>query len=137
MSQSSDVEVNAADIVFQLVVQEQYGSGQRIAGGLLLRPSPEMMLCSCLIFGCCVSSFIHRRQEEDDFQFVVYALFLAGALVVGHALQGSANLIFLGYMPWAMSAAMFMSLSGHTLYRARKLDSGPRPRDEEKARPLT
>ncbi|KAK1752380.1 hypothetical protein QBC47DRAFT_55893 [Echria macrotheca] len=103
-------------------------------GGLFLRPSPELMLCSCLIFGCCVSSFVHRRQEEDTLQFFVYAVYLAAAITAGYGLGASTNLILLGYVPWAMCFAMASSLSGHALYRWSRLEGGLRLGDEEKAR---
>ncbi|KAK0731642.1 hypothetical protein B0H67DRAFT_474519 [Lasiosphaeris hirsuta] len=100
---------------------------QQVAGpqasGLFSHPSPELMLCSCLVFGCCVSSFAHRRQDKDHFQFLIYIIFLAGAVVVGYAFEASANLILLGYLPWAMCAAMAFSLSGHSLYRWQRIGS--------------
>jgi len=117
-------------------IQGQEADEQRTAGDFLLYPSPGLMLCCCLVFGCCVSSFAHRRQEEDGLQLVVFTAFLVGAVVVGYGLESSANLILLGYVPWAMCAAMGTSLLGHRLYRLRRLDAGQKPKDEEKARSL-
>lgn len=103
---------------------------------MLLHPTPELMLCSCLIFGCCVSSFVHRRQGQDPLQFAVYAAFLAGAITAGFGFGASTNLILLGYLPWAMCIAMAVSLFGHSLYRWQRPGSVQRSGDEEKARLL-
>ncbi|KAK1834827.1 hypothetical protein QBC39DRAFT_342961 [Podospora conica] len=149
MSQTLEISIGSACsvITWRFIVQNestresdsiggQNGEEQRTAGDFLLYPSPGLMLCCCLVFGCCVSSFAHRRQDEDGLQLVVFTVFLAGAVVVGYALEASANLILLGFIPWAMCAAMATSLSGHHLYRTRRVDSGQRQRDEEKARSL-
>ena len=125
-----------ANLGSQHQINGQLAVKQTAAGDFLLHPTPELMLCCCLIFGCCVSSFAHRRQDEDGLQLVVYAVFLVGAIVVGYGLEASANLILLGYVPWAMCVAMAASLSGHHFYRLRRLDSGMKRKDEEKDRPL-
>jgi hypothetical protein len=102
-------------------------------GNLLLNPTPELMLGSCLVFGCCVSSFVHRRQSQDTCQFVVYAVFLTAVVVSGFGIEASANLILLGYAPWAMCAAMATSLYGHALYRRQRKQNEKRSGDDEKA----
>ena len=94
------------------------------------------MLFSCVVFGCCVSSFTHRRQSQDPFQFVIYFLLLGGAAVVGYGLRAHAHLILLGYLPWATCAAMAISISGHCVYRRLVPDVGAVQGDEEKARLL-
>lgn len=94
------------------------------------------MLFSCLVFGCCVSSFTHRRQNQDPFQFVVYVLLLGGAALVGYGVRANAHLILLGYLPWATCAAMTVSISGHSVYRCLKPDVAAGQGDEEKARLL-
>ncbi|KAK0631977.1 hypothetical protein B0T14DRAFT_417418 [Immersiella caudata] len=103
-----------------------------VLGDLVLNPPPELMLVSCLVFGCCVSSFVHRRQAQDAFQFAVYAVFITATVISGYGLEASANLILLGYAPWAMCAAMAISLSGHALYRRQRTQSGKRSRDDRK-----
>ncbi|KAK5663354.1 hypothetical protein OQA88_3782 [Cercophora sp. LCS_1] len=102
----------------------------------LFHPAAELMLCSCLVFGCCVSSFVHRRQEQDRFQLLVYAAFLSAAATIGYSFGASANLILLGYFPWAMCAAMAASLYGHGLHRQQRSRSLQRFGDVEKARLL-
>ncbi|KAK0657350.1 hypothetical protein B0T16DRAFT_318834 [Cercophora newfieldiana] len=113
--------------------QEQLVIAEHFIGDAVLNPSPELMLVACLVFGCCVSSFVHRRQGQDASQFVVYALFLTAAVVSGYGLGASANLILLGYAPWAMCAAMAASLYGHALYRKQRTYCEKRLRDDEKA----
>jgi uncharacterized membrane protein YjfL (UPF0719 family) len=93
------------------------------------------MLFSCLLFGCCVSSFTHRRQSQDRFQFVVYFALLGGGALVGYGVRASAHLILLGYLPWATCAAMVISMSGHGLYRWLRPGVDKKREDEEKARP--
>lgn len=102
--------------------------------GIFLYPSPELMLCSCLIFGCCVSSFAHRRQGQDVLQFPIYAAALAGGVAMGYVFNASTNLILLGYLPWAMCMAMAVSLFGHSLFRSMRFSSVRQSVDEEKAR---
>jgi len=117
-----------------------YSNGHRVAPGdthnFLFHPSAGLMLASCLIFGCCVSSFIHRRQDKDPFQFVFYLVLLAVAASVGYGFHASVHLILLGYLPWATCAAMALSISAHSLHRRIGADGGTGWRDEEKAQLL-
>lgn len=95
------------------------------------------MLVSCLAFGCCVSSFTHRRQSQDPFQFVVYLIVLGTTAIMGHNFGVDMHLILLGYLPWAMCAAMAVSISGHSIYRCLKPGvAGAQGDDEEKVRLL-
>jgi hypothetical protein len=105
---------------------------EKHADGSIFRPSPSLLLFSCLVFGCCVSSFTHRRQTEDQYQAVVYVVLLAGAAVAGYAVGADVHLILLGYLPWATCAAMALSISGHGLYRWLQRDSRAAQGDEEK-----
>ncbi|KAK0734108.1 hypothetical protein B0T26DRAFT_635564 [Lasiosphaeria miniovina] len=102
----------------------------------LLHPSPGLMLCSCLLFGCCVSSFAHRRQDKDPLQFAVYMIVLAAAAIIGYGLRASSNLILLGYLPWATCLAMAISISGHNLHRRWVVETRNALLDEEKVRLL-
>lgn len=101
----------------------------------LFHPSPGLMLFSCLVFGCVVSSFTQRRQSQDPLQLFVYTTLLGAAALVGYARRESAHLILLGYLPWATCTAMTLSISGHSLYRLLKTGSGA-IKDEEKAQLL-
>ncbi|KAK4218183.1 hypothetical protein QBC37DRAFT_412721 [Rhypophila decipiens] len=98
----------------------------------LLSPSPSLMLLSCLLFGCCVSSFVHRRQDKDPLQFLVYVVLLGIVVIVGHETKASANMILLGYLPWAMCLAMAISIAGHSLYREWKRSAETGPGEMEK-----
>ncbi|KAK4153081.1 hypothetical protein C8A00DRAFT_43963 [Chaetomidium leptoderma] len=128
-------------VTWQYTVQNEAVPGHHGAGdaaeAFLFRPSPGLMLVSCLVFGCCVSSFAHRRQSQDPFQIVVYLALLGGAALTGYAVQANVHLILLGYLPWATCAAMVFSISGHSVYRCLKSDAAKgRGDDEEKARLL-
>lgn len=136
VSTRSKIMEQMANMKSQHQIHGQEAQEQGTTGDFLLYPSPGLMLCCCLVFGCCVSSFAHRRQDEDGLQLVVYTMFLSGAIVVGYALEASANLILLGFIPGAMCVAMATSLSGHHLYRTRRLVVGQNSKDEEKARAL-
>ncbi|KAK3953155.1 hypothetical protein QBC32DRAFT_126081 [Pseudoneurospora amorphoporcata] len=109
--------------------------GERNGQDVIVYPSDGLMLWSCLVYGCCVSSFIHRRQEQDPFQLFVYLIFVTGAGVAGYAAGASANMMLLGYLPQSMCIAMAASLSGHGLYRRWKCVA-PSPGDEEKLQPI-
>ncbi|KAL2144160.1 hypothetical protein VTI28DRAFT_9535 [Corynascus sepedonium] len=103
----------------------------------IFRPSPGLMLFSCLVFGCCVSSFTHRRQEQDPFQFVVYLIILGCAAIIGYTVRAHLHLILLGYLPWATCVAMAISISAHSAYRCLRPDPATTSqRDEEKERLL-
>ncbi|KAK4199092.1 hypothetical protein QBC40DRAFT_177053 [Triangularia verruculosa] len=115
--------------------QAQQHADQPNTDDFLFHPSPGLMLFSCLVFGCSVSSFTQRRQSKDPLQPFVYAILLGGAALTGYARQESTHLILLGYLPWATCAAMTLSISGHTLYRLLKTGSGA-TKDEEKAQLL-
>src|SRR6266566_5179665 len=77
------------------------------------QPSPELLLVACLVLGCSVSSFLHRRQAEDQYQLLVFILCIACAVFL--AWGGPADVILLRYIPWAMCAAMAISYYGHSL----------------------
>ncbi len=90
------------------------------------------MLGSCLTFGCCVSSFVYRRQQKDPCQAVVFIVVFACVGVVGYGIGASANMIMLGYMPAATCASMILSISGHELARCWRSSRGYGD-DEEKS----
>ncbi|KAK3300295.1 uncharacterized protein B0H64DRAFT_11769 [Chaetomium fimeti] len=103
---------------------------------LVFHPSPGLMLLSCLVFGCCVSSFAHRRQSQDPFQFVVYLVLLSCAAAIGYAARAHVYLILLGYLPWATCVAMVISISGPGVYRFLKPHPTTSQGGGEKARYL-
>lgn len=105
---------------------------KRPLSDLVLHPSPGLMLLSCLVFGCCVSSFVHRRQDQDSLQFLVYTIVLGATAIAGCGLGASANMIVLGYLPWAMCVAMAVSFVGHIAFRRRRTSVGRHPYDHEK-----
>ncbi|KAL2271124.1 hypothetical protein VTJ83DRAFT_495 [Remersonia thermophila] len=99
--------------------------------GSIFRPPPGLVLFACLMFGCCVSSFVHRRRGRDRFQAFVYLVVLGSAALVGYSLTADAHLVLLGCFPWATCAAMVISMAGHGLYRCLRPQVGGMS-DEEK-----
>lgn len=75
------------------------------------------MLGSCLVLGCCLSSFAHRRQDRDRFQTGVFVALALWAAALGRGVGASANMITLSLVPWALCAAMLLSFAGHGLGR--------------------
>ncbi len=94
------------------------------------------MLVSCLVLGLSISSFAYRRQEQDPSQVIVLLLLLIGAVTVGYGAGASANLILLGYVPWATCAAMVISYGGHSLLRRHRLRVRESRREFEKIQPM-
>lgn len=94
---------------------------QEISGlprfGFLTNPSAGTMLGSCLVLGCCLSSFCHRRQDHDRYQALVFVTLAVWVAVLGRGLGASANMISLGFVPWALCAAMLLSAVGHWFVR--------------------
>jgi hypothetical protein len=84
----------------------------------LLHPSAALVLSSCLLFGCCVASFFYRRRTMDPWQGLVFVVFIAWAAAVGYGVGASANLIVLGFLPWATCAAMLVSMLVQSLTRS-------------------
>ncbi|KAI0382072.1 hypothetical protein F5Y04DRAFT_57433 [Hypomontagnella monticulosa] len=79
----------------------------------LKRVSPGLALGSCLVLGCCLSSFIHRRRELDQYQPIVFVIWITWAIFIGWGIGASANMVTLGIVPWASCAAMLSSFFGH------------------------
>ncbi|KAL2180303.1 uncharacterized protein P884DRAFT_236984 [Thermothelomyces heterothallicus CBS 202.75] len=115
-------------------VSGPHNGAEDAAGPSVFRPSPGLMLFSCLVFGCCVSSFTYRRQDQDPFQFVIYLILLGCVAMIGYAVGARLHLILLGYLPWATCAAMAISISGHSVYKYLKTNPTGPGQDEEKAR---
>ncbi|KAM7194304.1 hypothetical protein V8F20_008051 [Naviculisporaceae sp. PSN 640] len=137
-------------ITWQFMVQNESARGQECgnnngqdAAGCrdfdisrLFTPSPALMLVSCLVFGCCVSSFVHRRQDKDPLQFLVYLVLLGSVVIAGYQSEASANMILLGYLPWTMCLAMATSITGHSLYRQWRQEVDTRLGEMEKGEVL-
>lgn len=83
----------------------------------ILDPSPALMLASCLVLGCSVSSFCYRNQERDNFQVPIFVLVIITATAFGFGLGINANLITLGLIPWALCFSMVSSTTVHWLVR--------------------
>jgi hypothetical protein len=84
---------------------------------LITHPAPGLMLGSCVLLGCCLSSFAHRRQDEDRYQAAILIWLAIWGAALGKSIGASANMITLAFIPWALCAAMPLSLLGHAVLR--------------------
>lgn len=84
---------------------------------LYLGPSSGVMFTSCLVLGFCVSSFIYRHQKDDQYQALVFTSAIVGSVISGKIAGAGLNLILLGFLPWSLCTAMFLSICGHALLR--------------------
>ncbi|KAI0482636.1 hypothetical protein GGR56DRAFT_199496 [Xylariaceae sp. FL0804] len=103
------------------------GSAHRILAALrpsfLSPPSPGLVLGSCLVLGCCLSSYMHRRRAADPYQAAVFAAWAAWAVCIGWSAGSSADAIVLAIVPWALTAAMpscFLAHAGGRWLAARR-----------------
>jgi hypothetical protein len=95
-------------------------------------PAPKLVLVAALGFGCCVSSFVYRRQGEDPFQVLVFALIVGTAATVAYGAGASSDMMLLGYMPFAACAAMSISVFGHAMFRRARSQGASRLESQEK-----
>ncbi|RYP03523.1 hypothetical protein DL764_005078 [Monosporascus ibericus] len=79
----------------------------------LTRPSGGLMLGSCLVLGCCLSSYTHRRRSRDPYQPLVFMAWAAWAACIGLGFGCNADMVMLGLLPWALCAAVLSSYLGH------------------------
>jgi len=99
-------------------------------------PAPKLVLVSALGFGCCVSSFVYRRQGEDPFQVLVFALIVGTVATVAYGTGAGPDVLLLGFMPFATCAAMIISVLGHAMFRRRRSHEGSRVECQEKSQLL-
>lgn len=107
--------INIIQSPIQMVVR-------RIHFDFLKHVSPGLALGSCLVLGCCLSSFIHRRRELDQYQPIVFVIWITWAVFLGWEIGASANMVTLGIVPWASCAAILSSFFGHA--GARRVSTG-------------
>ncbi|TGO54758.1 hypothetical protein BCON_0102g00140 [Botryotinia convoluta] len=88
---------------------------------VILDPYALSLLASCLLLGCSISSFTHRRQGHDRCQSLILVFAILTATTIGFGLGIDANLIMLGFVPWALILAMIFSVFVHwTIRRHRR-----------------
>ncbi|KAI1765334.1 hypothetical protein GGR53DRAFT_490758 [Hypoxylon sp. FL1150] len=75
--------------------------------------SPGLALSSCLVLGCCLSSYTHRRRDQDHYQAIVFIVWIVWAVCLGLRVGASANMVTLAVVPWGSCAAMLSSFFGH------------------------
>jgi hypothetical protein len=65
----------------------------------------------------CLSSYSYKRQDLDKYQNAFFILAICGACAFGALYRSDANLIMLGYIPWALCLAMILSAFSHWMLR--------------------
>jgi len=98
---------------------------------VLLSPSPGVMIASCLLLGCSVSSFIIRHRNE---RFLgLFLLAIPWALALGYSVGADAKLIMAALLPWSMVAAMAITTASNTFGRwnMTRAECSPRAREEK------
>ncbi|KAI0593373.1 hypothetical protein F4775DRAFT_578160 [Biscogniauxia sp. FL1348] len=83
----------------------------------IIHTSPGLVLSSCLILGCCLSSYTYGRREQDHYQLAVFAVWVIWAVCVGWKVGCSADMITLGIVPWTFCIAMLSSSALHAAMR--------------------
>ena len=83
----------------------------------IFNPGPATMLGACLIFGYCLSSYSYRWRDFNKYQTPILILSICSACAVGTILDDDANLILLGYIPWAICVGILESAVCHWLIR--------------------
>ncbi|KAF5869976.1 uncharacterized protein Bfra_010121 [Botrytis fragariae] len=87
---------------------------------VILDPYALSLLASCLLLGCSISSFTHRRQVHDRCQSLILVFAILTATTIGFGLGIDANLIMLGFVPWALILAMVFSVFVHWTVRRHR-----------------
>jgi hypothetical protein len=99
-------------------------------------PAPKLILISALGFGCCVSSFLYRRQRDDPCQVLLIALVVGTVATVAYGVGASPDMMLLGLMPSATCAAMIVSRLAHDMFRtARVRDEASIEAQEKRQQP--
>lgn len=105
--------------------------------GFILDPSPFSLFASCLLLGGSISSFAHRRQGRDQCQSLIFVFAILAATTIGLGLGTNANLIMLGFIPWALIFAMIFSVFVHsTIRRYSRYGNCPRTMFLERSRKI-
>ncbi|KAI5927674.1 hypothetical protein F4810DRAFT_275606 [Camillea tinctor] len=91
---------------------------------------PGLVLGSCLILGCCVSSYTYARRERDPYQITIFVVWIIWAVCVGWKVGCSVDMITLGILPWALCIAMLNNSAGHAAMRWHLSGKGEPQTDE-------
>ncbi|RYP54735.1 hypothetical protein DL768_000559 [Monosporascus sp. mg162] len=106
--------LDSDDAVFPpLTHRDRFFAGALPHLDFLPKPSGGLMLGSCLVLGCCLSSYTHRRGGRDPYQPLVFMAWAAWAACIGLGFGCSADMVMLGLLPWALCAAVLSSYLGH------------------------
>ncbi|KAM6538770.1 hypothetical protein FALCPG4_000628 [Fusarium falciforme] len=77
---------------------------------VLAQPSQWLALTACLVYGCSIASFLHRRRFLDPYQPFIFAACVSLGAVLGKCTGASADYILLVHVSWATCLAMFASV---------------------------
>ncbi|KAI0541170.1 hypothetical protein GGR58DRAFT_58460 [Xylaria digitata] len=113
--------------VVRVVPAQKFGTIFRTISPLPSSISHGMLLVSCLVLGCCVSSYRHRMQGREPYQGIFFLVWIVWVSLVGLGAGCEVDTVVVGMVPWALVAAMLSSYFGHTggqwLMLRRKLDA--------------
>lgn len=72
----------------------------------LVRPSQWQVLTACIIYGCSVASFLHRRRLRDSNVPPIFTVCVALGVLVGKCTGAGIDYIMLVHASWATCLAM-------------------------------
>ncbi|KAI1310456.1 hypothetical protein F5Y03DRAFT_346315 [Xylaria venustula] len=82
----------------------------------------SLLFVSCLVFGCCVSSYKHRMQRREPYQGIVFFMWVTWVGLAARSYGSDRDTVIVGIIPWALVAAMLSSYLGHALLSKREID---------------
>ncbi|KAI0974225.1 hypothetical protein F4678DRAFT_421818 [Xylaria arbuscula] len=105
-----------------IVPVDDFGTLIRITSSLFPDIGHGLLFVSCLVFGCCVSSYKHRMQRREPYQGAVFLMWVTWVGLVARGYGSDRDTVIVGIIPWALVAAMLSSYLGHALLSRRKVD---------------
>ncbi|KAI0401242.1 hypothetical protein F4802DRAFT_435929 [Xylaria palmicola] len=74
--------------------------------------SHGLLLASCIVLGCCVSSYRHRMRESEPYWGTVLLFWIASVVLLGLGVGCEIDTVLVAMLPWALVAAMLTSYVG-------------------------
>ncbi|GAW25162.1 hypothetical protein SAMD00023353_0202270 [Rosellinia necatrix] len=73
----------------------------------------DLLLASCLVLGCSVSSYRHRMRGREPYQGAIFLGWIVWVGLVGLGAGCEVGTVLAAMLPWALVAAMLSSYWGH------------------------